>query len=178
MTRPPATRALASRAALAAVALFCAGCGLDNPDVSPPAVDEQYFRCAVEPVLVRECSSPACHGYSERRLHILAPGRMRLAGEYAKARQLITVEDVDEGIQPPLTGNEERFNFLQARGFARGPVDESQLLSRPLAVAAGGTVHVARLGGDVFETTGDPGYLAIRAWLNGADVRDCPLEFE
>jgi hypothetical protein len=165
-------------AALCASALMLTHCGLDNPAVAPPEVDEAYFRCAVEPVLVRECSSPACHGYSERRFRVLAPGRMRLAAEYSDARQQITEEDAESGIQPPLTANEQRFNFLQARGFARGPVDDSQLLTRPLAVAAGGTVHVARLGGDVFGSPADPGYAAIRAWLHGATLHDCPLELQ
>jgi hypothetical protein len=165
-------------ASLCASALIFAHCGLDNPPTDAPAVTEEYFRCAVEPVLVRECSSPACHGYSERRLRVLAPGRMRMADEYAAARQLITLDDVEEGIQPALTGNEQRFNFLQARGFARGPVDESQLLTRPLATAAGGTVHVSRLGGDVFTSKSDPGYVVLRSWLNGATVTSCPLKFQ
>lgn len=177
--RAPRTPRLALRVAtVSAFALISASCGLDNPPADAPAVTEEYFRCAVEPVLVRECSSPACHGYSERRLRVLAPGRMRIADQYAAARQLITLDDVEEGIQPPLTGNEERFNFLQARGFARGPVDDSQLLTRPLATGAGGTVHVSRLGGDVFTSKSDPGYLAIRAWLNGAATADCPLKFQ
>lgn len=178
MTRRPAPLVKAALHALAVLTLLCAGCGLDNPTVSPPQVSEAYFRCAVEPLMVRECSSPACHGYSERRMRILAPGRMRIASEYTKARQLITVADVEEGIQPPLTPDERRFNFLQARGFASGPVYESELLSRPLAVAAHGTVHVARLGGDVFTSTRDPGYATILAWLTGADLTDCPLEFQ
>ena len=88
-------------AALCASALMLTHCGLDNPAVAPPEVDEAYFRCAVEPVLVRECSSPACHGYSERRFRVLAPGRMRLAAEYSDARQQITEEDAESSSSIP-----------------------------------------------------------------------------
>jgi hypothetical protein len=53
------------------------------------------------------------------------------------------------------------FNFARAQDFVADDVDESQLLSVPLAVGAGGGPHT---GGDYFASREDPTYLAIRAW--------------
>lgn len=53
------------------------------------------------------------------------------------------------------------FNFARAQDFVAAAVDESQLLTVPLAVGAGGGPHT---GGDFFASRDDADYVAIRAW--------------
>ncbi len=56
---------------------------------------------------------------------------------------------------------QQAFNFSQAWSFVNDPVDESQILRVPLAVAAGGRGHT---GGDQFEDLEDGDYVRIKAW--------------
>ena len=155
-------------------AITVAGCTLDNPAESAPSVSVEFFACAVQPVLARECSFPACHGSPERRFQVLSPGRMRIATEYGIARTQISADDAEAGIHPPLTAVELDFNVQQALGFAvaAGDVEKSQLLKRPLALGAGGTYH--GIGGDVFPSAQSPGYETLARWLSGAGAGECP----
>jgi hypothetical protein len=59
------------------------------------------------------------------------------------------------------TPEQQAFNFSQAWSFVNDPVDDSQLLRVPLAVAAGGRGHT---GGDQFEGIDDGDYVRIKAW--------------
>ena len=155
-------------------ALVCwtlTGCELANPPAPPPALDFATFTCIVEPVLAAECSFPACHGSPDRPFKTLSPGRMRLSDEYVIARELLTAEQVEDGIHPPLTEAEQRFNYAQARSFATEPASDSALLSRPLAMAAGGRFHAPNA--DVFTSTESDGYRAIERWLLGQEG-SCP----
>nr|HEX4314074.1 hypothetical protein [Kofleriaceae bacterium] len=61
------------------------------------------------------------------------------------------------------------FNFSQAWSFVNNPVEDSQILRIPLAVAAGGRGHT---GGDQFSSTTDPDYLAIYNWAAKIGVLD------
>lgn len=157
-----------------ALVAFAACDGPGNPPVAPPALDFGYFVCAVQPILDRECSAPACHGTPARGLQILSPSRMRMAAEYPKARADLSGEEIELGIHPALTDAELSFNYEQCRAFAvaHAPTETSQLLSRPLAVAAGGLYHEAR--GDIFSSREDDGYLTLEAWLGGATEASCP----
>ncbi|HWO24842.1 MAG TPA: hypothetical protein VNO30_39140 [Kofleriaceae bacterium] len=60
------------------------------------------------------------------------------------------------------------FNFSQAWAFVNVPVDDSQLLRVPLAVAGGGRGHT---GGDQFVSTTDPEYVAVRTWADTVKKR-------
>lgn len=157
------------RLAAVVAALSQAGCTLENAEVAPAHFSAQVFVCDVQPVLARECAFPACHGNTSRRLRVLAPGRMRLAEDYAAARSHMTLEDIEAGIQPPLTPNEVRFNFDQAVAVSSDPT-ERQMLTRPLSRAAGGTTHASAIGGDVFDSPDAAGYRAIERWLDGEDT--------
>lgn len=166
------TRWLARCLACAALAAGCAG--LDNDPLPLPAPSFGYFVCAVEPILDRECSAPACHGTPERGLQLLSPSRMRIKAEYDKARADLSNEEIEFGIHPPLTDAELSFNYEQCRGFslARSAQGSPQLLSRPLALAAGGIYHDKH--GDVFPSATDPRYQTLERWLAGATTESCP----
>lgn len=165
----------------AAVACLCAvltltagGCEVEAPERQLPWLSVDFFRCEVQPVLVRECSAPACHGNQDRRMKVLAPGRMRLADQFAAAVQAMGETEVAAGHHPPLTQAETEFNLLQARGMIQpyAPAIESPLLNRPLTVGAGGRYHAP--DADVFTSRLDPGYLALSRWIEGAEGATCP----
>jgi hypothetical protein len=61
------------------------------------------------------------------------------------------------------------FNFSQAWSFVNTPVDDSQILRVPLAVAAGGRGHT---GGDQFSSMSDSDYVAIHDWAQQVGVLD------
>lgn len=154
--------------------MLATACAVDNPPLTTSPVRRSSFECAVQPVLVQHCSMPACHGNPSRKLQVLAPGRMRLAGELAQAQATQAPEDHAAGYHPPLTWAETDFNFHQARSMVlqgQAP-DDCALLNRPLAVSAGGLYHAP--GGDVFSSVDDPGYQALRRWLAGAGPEICP----
>lgn len=68
------------------------------------------------------------------------------------------------------TEEELRWNYFVSVEHLANPVSTSELLRRPLAVGRGGTFHE---GGDVFSSTDDPRYVAIRDWAE-ALVKDDP----
>lgn len=107
-------------------------------------------------------------------MQVLAPGRMRLTPEYQKALAAQSADDRAAGYAPPLTETETEYNFYQALGMVNrhGPIAESPLLNRPLAVAAGGIYHAE--AGDVFATATAPGYVALLRWASGAGTELCP----
>jgi hypothetical protein len=68
------------------------------------------------------------------------------------------------------------FNFSQAWSFVNNPVDDSQLLRVPLAVASGGRGHT---GGDQFSGTDDNDFKTIRDWASAVgklDFADTPTK--
>ncbi len=154
------------------VAMALAGCVAEaSEDMGWVAVDRVTFACTVEPVLERECSMPACHGAPNRRMTVLAPGRMRLAGELAKAIAAQSADDREAGLHPALTEVEIDANFASARAMLLpGDPARSPLLDKPLAVDAGGVYHAP--AGNVFASTQSPGYVALLAWASATAV--CP----
>src|SRR5688500_2344602 len=89
------------------------------------------FKNDVQPVLAdKGCTSANCHGAPQSDFYI-------------------TCGDSDEQIA---------FNFSQAWSFVNNPVDDSQLLRVPLAVASGGRGHT---GGDQFSSTDDDDYESL-----------------
>ena len=105
------------------------------------------FKADVQPILKdKGCTSSNCHGAPQSDFYI-------------------TCGDSDEQIA---------FNFSQAWSFVNDPVDDSQLLRVPIAVAAGGRGHT---GGDQFPSTEDADYQAIRTWaqqVGKLDFADTP----
>jgi hypothetical protein len=141
---------------LAALASACTDV-VNDPVAQPSAgLDEAVFRCKVEPVLARQCSYSACHGIAGTALRVYTPGKLRAAPAH----------DIDAAIAP-LSDAEHHANFLSAAGFrfsAPDPID-NLLLRKTLPASAGGFAHE---GGAIFQSTGDPQWVAIHDWLAGS----------
>jgi hypothetical protein len=130
---------------------------------TPAAVfgDEPFFRCNVQPVLDRSCSAIACHGDAKRPFHVFTRNRLRLAYE-------------GEDLILPLTDAELAANFDNARAFLDVPAEDSWLVRKPLAQAAGGWFHLGDHlfgGGDVWLAVDDPDFQTILSWARG-DTQD------
>lgn len=142
--------------ALVAMLVASACSAVENEPVPDPAstLDEQVFRCNVEPVLVRQCSYSACHGIADAALRVYSPGKLRATAP----------ADLDAAIAP-LTDAEHHANFESAAGFAfrATTADNNFLLRKPLPSQDGGYEHA---GGAIWAGTGDPQFVAIYDWLN------------
>ena len=146
------------RAALLALCLLGCQSGLDATR-PPPALDEPYFRCKVQPVLAKSCAMFACHGDGRRFFRVFARNRLRLGG----------VEKDRNGLLRP----EERSANLAA---ARAMVDpdapaRSLLLLKPLESSAGGEFHRGATlygAGNVFPSRDDPDFKVLDSWVHGA----------
>ena len=152
------------RGRLAVASCMLAACNtVDNPNVPSPAakLDETVFKCNVEPVLARQCSYNACHGLErannvQSALRVYTPGKLRA-----------TPPANIDAMTAKLTADEEHANFVSAAGFAFdvASVEDNMLLRKPLPSGAGGFEHK---GGVIYSGgTGDPQYMAIKAWLSG-----------
>jgi len=137
--------------------LVLVGCAVDNaPD--GVALDREFFRCNVQPVLAARCAFPACHGSVRRPLSIYAPGRERYQVGWDQPSTPITEFELDA-------------NFGIASGFATTTATgEPWLLAKPLT---GGYYHRgADLYGseNVFLSTSDPGYQILASWIAGENA--------
>ena len=139
-----AIRRRSTAVALAAIALSGAAHGCRTPTAAPPPpgggqtlhLSFDAFAQTVEPLLVQHgCDAGGdCHGGGIR-------GALQLSPQGAK--------DV-------------RFDFDQVVLETSASVpDSSLILTKPLALAAGGTPH----GVKPFASTADPDYQAIRQWI-------------
>ncbi|MBK7670512.1 MAG: hypothetical protein IPJ24_03825 [bacterium] len=141
-----------ARRALPIALVLAAGCRTANPVTPPPpgggtayAYDEAVFAAGVAPVLTaRGCDTLDCHGGGIRGTFALSPaGDKNFAFDFEQA-------------------------VLQANGDDPAA---SPLLLKPLAVTAGGTAHAGHGDGGIFDSTADPDYQVILAWIS-AGVRE------
>jgi hypothetical protein len=126
-------------------------------DVNPPApqaqVDEAFFRCDVQPVVTKWCSSFACHGDARRYFHVFARNRLRAQGTEAERNAALTQEE--------MTANFESARAMLANGL---------LTQKPLEQDAGGYFHrgATLFGeGNVFSSKDDPEWKVLSDWASG-----------
>lgn len=137
-----------SRWLLTAAALVA--CDTPQQGVEPlPVADVAGFEAAVQPVVTETCGSLDCHGDPGRPLRLYAERGLRLTRELR---------------DQPITAAELELNAAAFIGVSPGAVDDHLALLKPLAIGAGGMEHI---GGELWSSTADPDYAAIRAWLGG-----------
>jgi hypothetical protein len=145
----------------------CAQGGLSEP-AAQVALDQPYFRCKVQPVLVAKCSFLACHGDPGRPYRLFARQQLRKG-----------VAPKDRGIA--LTEAETQANYDATLAFALrglGEREDPLLLSKPLDEDTGGLFHRGRemyRGPDVFSSRDDADYKTLASWMDGAKADPgCP----
>lgn len=154
---------------------------------SLPALDLNFYKCQVEPILDNKCSQLGCHGTeTDRALRLYARGRLRNAAETfvetgcLQAGTKVPAAQCIGSIEcicwtGPHTMTEWQRNFDSARSFALDAnlqriapamVDTSDLLAQPVV---GGKSHT---GIHLFANT-DPDYQTIKQWLSGMTQATC-----
>jgi hypothetical protein len=142
-----------------------------------PALDLDFYKCNVEPILDGGCAMLGCHGAEQgRALKIYARGRLRRKETVPQVAscpvgpQMVDLADEGSGTVmcigwSPHTPGEWQENFDSARSFMIGLTDaeESDLLLQPMY---GGKAHA---GVHLF-AKGDPDYETIKSWLGGAKL--------
>ncbi len=133
---------------------------VSNGQQADPAamLDENVFKCSVQPILAKYCSYNACHGIDKANgaaLRVYTPGKLR-SPPATDFNSLVAA----------LSDAEQHANFESASGFSWNltSVDDNFLLRKPLPSAAGGYEHQ---GGAIWSGTDDPNYVTIRNWLSG-----------
>ena len=142
---------------------FAAGCTAVENEPAPGqirALDEPLFRCAVEPILLRDCAYNGCHGQANAPLRLYSLGKLRLGPSATLADRTA-----------PLTDAERHLNFLGAQAFGFGGVapEDNLLVRKPMPSSAGGYEH---LGGAIWSDASDARVRTIRNWLEGGTK--CP----
>lgn len=163
-------------------------CGTTNAKPSEtavlPALDLDFYKCKVEPILDRGCAQLACHGTETgRALRVYARGRHRISGEMLletgclKPGTMVPTDNCEGCIEcacwtAPHTATEWQRNFDAARGFGldskgtaipAGQEDTSELISQPIV---GGKAHA----GIKLFASGDADHTTLKQWLSGAKL--------
>jgi hypothetical protein len=145
---------------LAAVVATLAACrGEPGWSGDIPDVSEASFRSTVYPVLMLDCAYSECHGVRQRFLLVYGPGRTRL--------------DPATRTTDPPTAAELRVSYERAVSMLASEsgddIEQSRLLRKPLAIAAGGVGHlgVDTFGRNIFQDKLSPGYVALQRWAEG-----------
>lgn len=141
--------------ALLLVGGACAQDGLDNIAADSSALDAEFFRCQVQPILTKTCAFMDCHGNDERPLRVYAEQRFRLGVTY----------------EIPFTRAELDANFAAIAGFVEGAQEGTSLLTeKPLDARFGGGFHRGRNQygeDDVFLSRDDPDYQTLVKFARG-----------
>jgi hypothetical protein len=149
------------RSILLASALLLSGCVESERFAQPPEVNRERFEAEVYPILLRDCSFPACHGNTDRFFRVHGPGRTRLDPETLPYDAPTTAE-IDA-------------TFDRTRSMLAAVPDprESLLLRKPLEASAAGGAHMGldALGRNVYASREDPSWQTIAAWAGAAVER-------
>lgn len=148
--------------------VLLAGC---QPDLGaarePIALDEPFYRCKVQPILVKSCGALLCHGDATRFYRIFGRNRLRYGLPEEKRGD-------------PLMDEETAFNYQSALAYVDAEEPEkSLLLLKPLDQAAGGYYHGGALEfdqGDVYLSKEEPEFQVLIEWVNGAKEDELCVE--
>lgn len=151
-----------------------------------PALDVNFYRCNVQPILDHKCSMLGCHGSDSRALRTYSRGRFRNTetvtetGCLAAGTQVMLNPKCIGSIEcicwtGRLTTTEWQRNYDSARAFALDPSgqripagmeDKSELIAQPIV---GGRAH-ANI--HLFKS-GDPEHTTLKQWLSGSTLATC-----
>jgi len=142
-----------------------------------PALDLDYYKCEIEPIMNASCSMLGCHGTDSRPLRTYSRGRFRNVEESVvnpcpgggMTPLSECIGSIECGCwQSPHTGVEWQRNYDAARGFGLDPQgnplsdnEQSELIQQPME--GGGKAHA---GFKMFDP-GSPEHTKIKAWLDG-----------
>ena len=127
------------------------GCTNTDGAMKSETVDVATFVQEVQPVFAKRCANPSCHGSGRRPLEVFAVHTHRLDPAHVY-------------LDAPLTETELERNYHRASAFVLeiDRPEQSLLLLKPLARAAGGARH----GGDaVFSDRESAEYQALERWI-------------
>jgi hypothetical protein len=157
---------------------FC-GTTAGKPNEGPaavPALDKNYYRCNVQPIVDATCSMMGCHGTDTGRdYRVYSRGRWRNkemvygAPTCPNSGAMYDLQTEGSGTimclgWSRLTATEWQKNYDNARLFAVDLTDTSQSL---LLLEPSSTTYYAHDGIKVFTGT-DARYTTVKAWLDGA----------
>ncbi|MBL8910596.1 MAG: hypothetical protein JNM17_07810 [Archangium sp.] len=149
--------------------------------IAAPALDLNFYKCNVHPILQRSCAAMGCHGTETGRpLKTYARGRLRNQEMLVRSVCQVNITtpydlstcsgSVDCDCKRPHTTAEWQKSFDSARSFfvqVSTPA-QSELLTQPLAGTS--FVHAGR---KIFASPTDPRYVAISNWLSGMTLPTC-----
>lgn len=162
-------------------------CGTTNnkpvTSATLPALDFNYFKCNVEPILDAKCSQLGCHGTETGHpLRVYSRGRLRKSDDTmilpANCNFPAPQGSTCIGATPcyclgPHTPNEFRRNFDAARGLKLDPQgapianpDQTELIHQPIV---GGATHASV---HLFSAN-DADHVLLKNWLNGMTLASC-----
>ena len=133
------------------------GCAEAEGDLTIAAPDRARFDAEVWPILVRDCGFSECHGSGTRFFRVVGPGHERL----------------DPLTRPTdaVTPAELQLSYDRARSMIEvADPEQSLLLRKPLAAAAGGSGHLGLdgFGRNVYQKLDDPNFQTLVRWVIGA----------
>lgn len=117
----------------------------DQEELAQVERDPVAFAADIQAFVGPGCASIDCHGDRGRPLRLYAEFGWRAAPQLRGTP--ITAEEIADNVA----------------AFATMPA--ARVLGKPLDEGAGGMKHV---GGDLWQTSSDPAYACMQAWLDGA----------
>jgi hypothetical protein len=141
----------------ATAGILLSACSYPEATLTVPTPDAKSFESEVYPLLLRDCAFSECHGAEGRFFRVYGPGRTRISppGQEVLPYDPVTSQEIDQ-------------TYGRARSMlsSRDGIEQSLLLRKPLARAAGGAGHKGEdsWGRNVYATRDDPAYVVLSKW--------------
>jgi YVTN family beta-propeller protein len=130
-------------------------CAQSNSTQAPASLDFAFYKANVEPIFLKA-----------------RPGHARCYSCHSESNRIFHLEKLPPGAAA-WTDEQSRMNFQSATHLVvPGNPDLSPLLLHPLAPEAGGDAFHS--GGRQFASQNDPDWLALAAWVRGAQEGSSP----